>query len=129
MDILWQFLANTLKFDTKSSPKVLKDNINSLLEICIQNESNKLLRLQSLTGLSYMLHFENLVGEATSLPKENPTDNNYQSLARVIWHSLWTYKANSGDNVTGEEERYNYQVIRVIQSNLFIVLLETKQSK
>lgn len=110
---MWQFISNTLKFDKKPS-KILKENVDKILSICILNESNKHLRLQSLNGFYYLLLFDNLIEQASLLnnlqpflDQSLPNKNNYQYLAKLVWHSLW----NSSNNLSFDnnllEERFN----------------------
>jgi len=76
--------------------KVLEENINSLVEICIENEQNKHLQSQCLNGLYHLLTFDKLIEKATCL-KQEETKSNYYALAKCLWHSLWINSIESLD--------------------------------
>jgi hypothetical protein len=65
----------------------LEENIDSLIEICIQNSENKHLFSQSLNGFYQLLSFEKLI-ESSKILKSN-TYSNYYSIAKCLWHFLW----------------------------------------
>jgi hypothetical protein len=125
---MFQFVANTLKFD-KKPPSVLKTNIDQLVSICIQNEANKHLRIQSLTGLFYLLQFDNLIDQASLIKDASlmeidsglPCENNYQYVSQVVWHSLWNdVKLTGSDNASLDEERFFFILI-IKRTKLFLI--------
>jgi hypothetical protein len=111
LDILFQFISNSLKFERKPS-NVLKENVDKILSICIMNESNKHLRIQSLNGFYYLIQYEGLVENNaqkldTSQVGEIKSDN-LQFIAYLVWHSLWTannLNSLNTDDTLQEEER------------------------
>ena len=104
---MFQFISHSLKFDQKTA-NVLKENADKILNICIANESNKHLRLQSLNGIYYLLQFEKLVEQYASKLDNQTEQNNLQFLANLVWNSLWNNFNNASVNVDAtlqEEER------------------------
>ena len=102
---MWQFVGNTLKFGDTKPPNVLKDKIDSLIGVCVQNESNKHLRLQCLVGICYLLQFDKLIDQAAK--PLSAAESNCEFLSKLIWHSLWNENSlSSADNATSEEERW-----------------------
>ena len=79
------------------APKILKESINDLLKICFANESNKHLKLQSLTGFYSLLKFDNLVEDSMLI--DESCANNFEAISKTLWHSLW----NSNNNCSIEE--------------------------
>ena len=68
--------------------KVLEENIDHLIEICIENEQNKHLQSQCLNGLHHLLTFDKLIEKSTRL-KQGEASSNYFATAKCLWHSLW----------------------------------------
>lgn len=99
---MWQFVSNSLKFDSKASD-VLKENIDTMLKICLENEANKHLRFQSLNGFYFLIKFENLVKNASKLDETD--SSNYETIAKKLWHSLWVSPCEN-DHPTAKEERF-----------------------
>lgn len=67
--------------------------------MCILNESNKHLRLQALNGFYILLNFENLVEQASKLEKVSAL-NNFDAIAKCLWHSLWFNNSPTDSNLS-----------------------------
>jgi hypothetical protein len=67
--------------------KVLEDNLDNLIEICVQNEPNKHLSHQCLIGFYHLLTYDNLIEKSIILKDDQ--SSNYYSIAKCLWHSLW----------------------------------------
>lgn len=82
-------MENSQKFDKKPST-VLKENIDTLLKICIDHGLNKHLSLCCLTGINRLLSFDGLISLANAFDaNNNKSETNYYLIAKFFWHSLW----------------------------------------
>lgn len=82
-------MENSQKFDKKPSV-VLKENIDTLLKICVDNGLNKHLSLSCLTGIKILLGFDGLISLANEFDANNNTsESNYYFIAKFFWNSLW----------------------------------------
>lgn len=105
LDIIFQFVENSRKIDKRAS-KVIKENIDDLLQICIENESNKHLNLQCLNGLHQILCFEGLIDQAQPLQKNmDTTETNYYFIAKTLWHSLWLLDSKDAFELSVEKKK------------------------
>lgn len=69
---------------------MLKENIDTLLKICIDNGLNKHLSISCLTGIKILLGFDGLISLANAFDANNNTsESNYYFIAKFFWHSLW----------------------------------------
>lgn len=97
-------------FCFKIGPSVVKENAAKLVEICVESESVKSLRSQSLNGFYTLLSFDNIL-----------TD--FSPIVKCLWHSIWINTTTTSDLGLDDEKFVqhisNSSVLIVLNSFLF----------